>query len=346
MVGDPSGRSDERNLLDLETLRHNVARIELQLQRLLDFEPGPFQARLVNNADWTEPIRLLDFLRDVGKHVTINQMLAKDSVRSRLDSENGLSFTEFSYSLLQGNDFRHLYEHHDVELQAGGSDQWGNIVAGVDLIRKGLGKAAHAMTHPLVLKSDGSKFGKSADGAVWLDPTKTSPYQFRQFWIQVDDTMIGRYLEMFSLRPLDEILGLVEEQVAHPERRSAQRALADELTALVHGSDVLDSIRSAADVLFGGDPLNASEQAIRVVQREVPSSVMSALDMPDVAELLVRIGLSTSKGDARRTLEQGGYRANGRLLDINTQLSTQKLLHDRFLLIRRGKSNYHLIEIS
>ena len=346
MVGDPSGRSDERNLLDLDTLRHNVTCIEVQLRRLLDFEPGPFQARLVNNADWTEPVHLLDFLRDVGKHVTVNQMLAKDSVRSRLDSDNGLSFTEFSYSLLQANDFRHLYEHHDVHLQAGGSDQWGNIVAGVDLIRRSLGQAAHALTHPLVTKADGSKFGKSADGAVWLDPKKTSPYQFRQFWMQVDDALIGRYLQMFSLRPLDQLEDLAEQQLAGPESRIAQRALADELTELVHGLDVLETTRSAANMLFGGDPTAASDQTLVAVQREVPSTQFGAPELLDVAEVLVRVGLATSKSDARRTLEQRGYRVNGAVLTADCLLSDLAPLHGRFLLMRRGKSNYHLIEIS
>ena len=346
MVGDPSGRSDERNLLDLDTLRHNVGCIEVQLRRLLDFEPGPFQARLVNNADWTEPIHLLDFLRDVGKHVTINQMLAKDSVRSRLDSDNGLSFTEFSYSLLQANDFRHLYEHHDVQLQAGGSDQWGNIVAGVDLVRRSLGKSAHALTHPLVTKADGSKFGKSVDGAVWLDPNKTSPYQFRQFWMQVDDAVIVRYLQTFSLRPVAEIAELAAQQLAAPESRVAQRALADELTELVHGLDVLETSRSAANVLFGGDPTAASERTLVAVQREVPSSQIAVSELLDVAEVLVRVGLAASKGDARRTLDQHGYRVNGTALHADSLLSGIAPLHGRFLLMRRGKSNYHLIEIS
>lgn len=346
MVGDPSGRSDERNLLDLDTLRHNVSRIELQLQRLLDFDTGPSQARLVNNADWTEPVRLLDFLRDVGKHVTINQMLAKDSVKSRLDSDNGLSFTEFSYSLLQANDFRHLYEHEGVELQAGGSDQWGNIVAGVDLIRRGLSKAAHAITHPLVTKADGSKFGKSVDGAVWLDPDKTSPYQFRQFWVQVDDSMVGRYLQMFSLAPIEEIDAVIAAHAAAPERRVAQRALASELTRLVHGDRAESAAEQAAAVLFGGDPVVASPEALDAVAREVPSSQRSAASLTDLLATLVDVGLATSNSDARRTLQQRGYRANGVQLDENAQLSSLALLHDRYLLLRKGKANHHLIEIS
>ena len=346
MVGDPSGRSDERNLLDLETLRCNVSCIEAQLQRLLDFSPGPFQAKLVNNADWTEPITLLDFLRDVGKFATVNQMLAKDSVRSRLDTDNGLSFTEFSYSLLQANDFRHLYEHEGVELQAGGSDQWGNIVAGVDLIRRRLSKTAHALTHPLVTKADGTKFGKSIDGAVWLDPAKTSPYQFRQFWIQVDDAMVGRYLHMFSLHPMAELDDLLDRHQSGPEKRVAQRALADELTELVHGSEALEAARVATDVLFGGDPASASEAALAAVSREVPSSRVNISSLDDLFGILVSTGLATSNSDARRTLQQKGYRANGATLDEESLLTEVPLLHGRFLLLRKGKSNHHLIEIS
>src|SRR4051794_28520738 len=254
MVGDPGGRSEERNLLDVETLRHNVECIKRQLSSLLDFEPGPFQATLVNNADWTEGITLLEFLRDVGKYATVNQMIAKDSVRSRLESENGISFTEFSYQLLQANDFRHLYEHHDVEIQAGASDQWGNIVAGVDLIRRRLNAQAFAVTHPLITKADGSKFGKSVGGAVWLDPERTSPYQFWQFWVQVDDVMVGTYLRMLSLRPLEELEALLAEHAAAPERRLAQRALAEELTTVVHGREAAATASRAAEILFGGDP--------------------------------------------------------------------------------------------
>ena len=200
MVGDPGGRSEERNLLDRDTLRHNVASIKAQLERILDFDPGPTQAMLVDNADWTEPMGVLEFLRDVGKHVTVNQMMAKESVRSRLDSEHGISYTEFSYMLLQANDFRHLFEHHGVELQMGGSDQWGNITAGIELVRRRHNHTVHGLTWPLLTKSDGTKFGKSASGAVWLDPARTSPYQFRQFWVQAGDDMVERYLLQFTFR--------------------------------------------------------------------------------------------------------------------------------------------------
>jgi tyrosyl-tRNA synthetase len=346
MVGDPGGRSEERNLLDLDTLRHNVERIKVQLTKLLDFEPGPYRATLVNNADWTNNLTLLDFLRDVGKYSTVNQMIAKDSVRDRLESANGISFTEFSYSLLQANDFRHLYETHEVEMQAGASDQWGNIVAGVDLIRRRLGKQAFAYTHPLITKSDGQKFGKSAGGAVWLDPRRTSPYQFRQFWVQTDDDMVGVYLKMLSMRALDEIEDVLTEHAAAPERRHAQRALAAELTAMVHGADAAAVTDDVAVVLFGGDPTAASAEALQAVAREVPSSSQPRAALDDTVALLVATGLASSNGDARRTLAQRGFRANGVQLDENTQLSDLALLHGRYVLLRKGKSNHHLVEIS
>ena len=346
MVGDPGGRSEERNLLDLDTLRHNVECIKAQLTKLLDFEPGPYQATLVNNADWTNEMRLLDFLRDVGKYSTVNQMIAKDSVRNRLDSENGISFTEFSYSLLQANDFHHLYETYGVEMQSGASDQWGNIVAGVDLIRRRLGKQAFAYTHPLITKSDGQKFGKSVGGAVWLDPQRTSPYQFRQFWVQTDDDMVGVYLKMLSLRPLDEIEAVLTEHAAAPQRRHAQRALAAELTAMVHGSEAAAVTDDVAVVLFGGDPTTASAEALAAVAREVPSSSQPRAALDDTVALLVATGLASSNGDARRTLAQRGFRANGVQLDENSQLSDLALLHGRYVLLRKGKSNHHLVEIS
>ncbi len=345
MIGDPSGRSEERNLLDRDTLRHNVDRITAQLQRLLDFGPGPTAATLVNNADWTEPVGVLDFLRDVGKFVNINQMLAKDSVRSRLEGDGGLSFTEFSYSLLQANDFLHLYTHLGVELQAGGSDQWGNIVAGVDLIRRRTGGHVHAITHPLVTKSDGTKFGKTAGGAVWLDPSKTSPYQFRQFWVNVDDQMVGTYLKMFSLAPLEAVLATIAEHEQAPERRVGQRALADELTAMVHGESAAAAARDAAGVLFGADPTSASSEVLAVVAAEVPSSRAPRSALSDPIGLLVSCGLASSNSDARRTLAQRGIRANGVQLDETGSLHTVPELHGRFVLLRKGKTTYHLVEL-
>ncbi len=347
MIGDPGGRSEERNLLDTETLHHNVECIKVQLSKLLDFEPGPFQATLVNNADWTTPITMLEFLRDVGKHFTVNQMIAKDSVRSRIDSEHGISYTEFSYMLLQANDFRHLYEQHGVQLQAGASDQWGNIVAGTELIRRRLGEQAFAMTHPLMLKADGSKFGKSVGGAVWLDPARTSPYQFRQFWIQVEDQMIGTYMKMLSIRPLDEINALLEEQEAAPERRVAQRALAEELTALVHGSDAAQTAAQAAGVLFGGDPTTATAEVLSVVAAEAPS-----VDLPDdieglrVHDLLIAAGVAKSGSEVNRLLGQGAVRAGNRVLGADGLLAASDLLTGGFLLLRKGKRDFVVGKVS
>lgn len=343
MVGDPSGRSEERNLLDLETLRHNVGRIELQLRRLIDFEPGPAQARLVNNADWTEPLGVLDFLRDVGKFVSVNTMLTKDSVRSRL--EGGLSFTEFSYSLLQANDFRHLYEHEGVELQGGGSDQWGNIVAGVDLVRRRLGATAHAITHPLVTNSDGTKFGKSAGGAVWLDPAKTSPYQFSQFWLRVDDDMAPRYLQMLSMRTVEEIADLTAQSVAAPERRIAQRALSREMTEMVHGRPEAEAAEEAAQILFGGDPTAASAEAFALVAGEVQTIERPREALTDTVGVLVASGLASSNSDARRKLAEGTYRANGVTLGPDTSLADIAPLHGQYLLLSRGKKTHSVISL-
>lgn len=343
MIGDPSGRSEERNLLDIDALRHNVACIEVQLRRLIDFDPGPTQARLVNNADWTQPIGVLDFLRDVGKFVSVNTMLTKDSVRNRL--EGGLSFTEFSYSLLQANDFRHLYEHEGVELQGGGSDQWGNIVAGVDLIRRRLGVAAHAITHPLVTNSDGSKFGKSAGGAVWLDPAKTSPYQFSQFWVQVDDAMAPKYLQMLSMRPLAEITDLAAQSAQAPERRIAQRALSQEMTAMVHGADAAAAAEDAAKILFGADPTAASAEAFALVAREVETVERTRESLADTVGVLVAAGLASSNSDARRQLTQGSYQANGTKLTPESSLADIAPVHERYVLLSRGKKTHRLVRL-
>ncbi|MGA1419469.1 MAG: tyrosine--tRNA ligase, partial [Ilumatobacteraceae bacterium] len=315
MVGDPSGRSEERNLLDSDTLAANVAKIKSQLERLLDFESGSNAATLVDNADWTRDVPVLEFLRDVGKHITVNQMTAKDSVKSRLADENGLSYTEFSYMLLQANDFRHLCEHHDCEMQMGGSDQWGNITAGIDLIRKRLGRSAYGLTWPLLTKSDGTKFGKTADGAVWLDAKKTSPYQFRQFWVQIADSDIENLLPRFSLQSLDEVSALLDAQRDNPAARPAQRALAREMTELVHGKVAADAADAAAAILFGGDPMTASKAAMDFIAAEVPATKMGTAVLADAAGVLAALpGIAASKSEARRLLTQKSVRANGVVL--------------------------------
>ena len=344
MVGDPSGRSEERNLLDADTLRGNVEKISKQLERILDFDKSPRSAVLVNNADWTSGLSVLDFLRDVGKHVTVNQMVAKDSVKSRLQDANGLSFTEFTYMLLQANDFRHLCEHFGCEMQLGGSDQWGNITVGIDLIRKVLGKGAYGLTWPLITKADGTKFGKTASGAVWLDPARTSPYQFRQFWMQVSDIDIERFLPQFSLRPMNEIVGLLAEQRERPESRVAQRALAHEMTSIVHGAASATAAEQAAEVLFGANPVSASLDAIRQILGEVPVTTMGRATLHDSVGVLVTTGLAASNSEARRLLQQRSVRANGEQVDEHARLDRVGLLHGRWMLLRKGKTTYHVLD--
>jgi tyrosyl-tRNA synthetase len=345
MVGDPSGRSEERNLLDGDTLAHNVASIGRQLERILDFGGGPTGATLVNNADWTRTVDVLTFLREVGKHVTVNQMLAKESVRSRLAGEQGLSFTEFSYMLLQANDFRHLCEHHGCEMQMGGSDQWGNITAGIDLIGKRLGRSAHGLTWPLVTRADGSKFGKTAQGTLWLDARRTSPYQFRQYWVQVADDEVEATLARFSLQPMTEIAEILAEQRRAPQSRVAQRALARELTTLVHGEEAAEAAEQAADVLFGAHPTSASPAALHLVASEVPRTEVGAAALGDAIGLLVATGVASSNSDARRLVAQRAVRANGEILDEQSGLARARLLHGRWLLLRKGKTTYHMVEV-
>jgi len=345
MVGDPSGRSEERNLLDAETLHHNVQCIKRQLERILDFEKGPTQAVLVDNADWTRKVSMLDFLRGVGKHITVNQMLAKDSVKSRIADANGLSYTEFSYMLLQANDFRHLAEHHDCEMQMGGSDQWGNITAGIDLIRKTLGRTAYGLTWPLVTRTDGTKFGKTADGSVWLDARRTSPYQFRQYFVQIADADIEKMLLQFSLRPIDQTREIVVEQKRSPETRIGQRSLARELTALVHGEEAAEAAEEAAAVLFGANPMSATPATLHLIASEIAVTQMGRAALGDPIAVLVETKLASSNSEARRLLSQRSVRANGDQVDDQTNLSKIALLHDRWLLLRKGKTGYHLVDI-
>ena len=345
MVGDPGGRSEERNLLDRETLNHNVACVKKQLEKILDFD-GPVAARMVDNATWTEPMGTLEFLRDVGKHFTVNQMVAKESVRARMESENGISFTEFSYMLLQANDFRHLCEFENVEMQMGGSDQWGNITAGTDLIRRRLTKSGYGLTWPLLTRSDGQKMGKSVHGALWLDPEKTSPYEFRQYWVQLPDEDVERFLLQLTLRSVDDIASLMDEHRAAPEKRLAQRALATEVTTLVHGAAAEQAAAEAAQVLFGGDPTTASAEALAVVAREVPSSEVTREQLGDQIAVLVQTGLAASNGEARRTLTQKGFKANGQTLEEAKSLLEVDLLHGRYILLRKGKTNFHLLTVT
>ena len=345
MVGDPGGRSEERNLLDRATLNHNVACVKKQLEKILDFD-GTAAARMVDNATWTEPMGTLEFLRDVGKHFTVNQMVAKESVRARMESENGISFTEFSYMLLQANDFRHLCEFENVEMQMGGSDQWGNITAGTDLIRRRLGTSGYGLTWPLLTRSDGQKMGKSVHGALWLDPEKTSPYEFRQYWVQLPDEDVERFLLQLTLRSVEDIHALMSEHRAAPEKRLAQRALATDVTTLVHGAAAEQAAAEAAQVLFGGDPTTASAEALAVVAREVPSSEVTREQLGDQIAILVQSGLAASNGEARRTLTQKGFKANGQTLEETKSLLEVDFLHGGYILLRKGKTNFHLLTVT
>ncbi len=341
MIGDPSGRSDERNLLDTATLDANLDGIRGQLERLLDFN-GSAAARMVNNHDWTRDVSLLEFLRDVGKHVTVNQMMAKDSVRSRLDSETGISFTEFSYMLLQAFDFWWLHDNYECSLQIGGSDQWGNITAGIDLTRRRSGDAIHGLTWPLMTRSDGAKFGKTAQGAVWLDPERTLPYEFHQYFLRVDDRDVERTLLQLTLLPVVRIGEIMEAHSAAPEERLAQNELADSVTALIHGPDEVRRSRLAASALFGGGDLVADNlEALRGI---VPESALDgsafSSDEPAV-DLLVASGVCSSRGDARRTIAQGGIRFNNRKVDAAD--SDLEPIAGRYLLVQKGKKQRHLV---
>jgi tyrosyl-tRNA synthetase len=350
MIGDPSGKSAERNLLTREQLQHNVSCIKAQLSKLLDFDSGANPARLVDNADWTVGVSYLDFLRDVGKHFSVNMMVAKDSVRSRLEGEAGLSYTEFSYMLLQSYDFYWLRREMDCELQIGGSDQWGNITAGTDLIRKKMQASCWGLTFPLITKADGTKFGKTESGAVWLDPARTSPYRFYQFFINTEDAMVPVYLRKFTLLARAEIEALEATHAAKPEARDAHRVLAREVTALVHGAAARDDAVRASEILFGGSLDGVSERVFEDVVGEVPTRDINraALEGAGLAlvDAVVAAGLAPSKGQARRDLEGGGvYVNNLKQGDAARALTLADTLFGRYLLLRKGKRSYAVLKI-
>ena len=347
-IGDPSGKTQERQLLTKEILDHNIASVKVQLAKLLDFETKENPARLVDNASWTSEYKFLDFLRDIGKHFSVNQMVAKESVRARMeDREVGISYTEFSYMLLQAFDFMVLAREHNCELQIGGSDQWGNITAGIELTRKKLGKQVFGLTLPLITNADGSKFGKTEAGAIWLDPKKTSVYKFYQFWINTADADVIRYLKFFTLqRSKEEIAVLVEKHQKNPEAREAHRALASEMTYLIHGEGALHKAQIASAVLFGagGDILNSTVNFFDDIDGEVPTKEIEKSKLEgagfSLVELLVHAGLSSSKGQARKDIEGGGVNLNNlRETDWHRAVTTKDLIHGHVLL-RKGKKNY------
>ena len=337
MVGDPGGKRTERPVLSLEEVDANAASIQTQLERFLEFE-GPQAAKTLNNASWLRSLGLLEFLRETGKHFTVNYMLQKDSVRSRM--ETGISFAEFSYMLVQAYDFDHLFETEGCELQLGGSDQWGNITAGVELIARKRQASAHALTLPLLTTASGAKFGKSEGENIWLDPARTSPYQFYQFWINQEDADLPRLLRMFTFLDEDRIVQVLREHEANPSARSGQRLLAGDVTTRVHGAEIRERVEAASRILFGGSPIrDADADTLAIVADEVPQATASNDDLGSttVVEALVRVGLASSKAEARRGIEGGGYSVNGDKLTENRTLIASDVLHGRYILLQRGR---------
>jgi tyrosyl-tRNA synthetase len=335
LIGDPSGRSTERSLNEAEVVADWAARIRAQVERLLDFS-GPGPARIVNNLEWTAGLSTLDFLRDVGKHFSVNRMLDKESVSARLQGP-GISFTEFSYQVLQAYDYLELFRRYGCRLQTGGSDQWGNLTAGVDLIRRVTGTTVHALVTPLITKADGTKYGATADGALWLDPELTSPYAFYQYFMNSDDADVGALLRVFSFRSREEIEALEAEVAQRPEGRAAQQALATELTGMVHGTEAAIQAASASAALFGrGELETLAAEVLAAALSELPQAEVGDA-MPTIGDLLVATGLADSRTAARRTVADGGaYLNNRRVADPELVPAETDLLHGRWLLLRRG----------
>ncbi len=350
MIGDPSGKSQERTLLDRDQIEKNVAGLRTQIERFLDFDSGANSALLVNNADWLSEISLVDFLRDTGKYFTVNYMMAKESVRRRLDSEDGLSFTEFSYMLLQAYDFLVLYDRYGCKMQMGGSDQWGNILAGADLVRRLRADRVHGIVFPLVTTAGGTKFGKTEEGTVWLDAGRTSPYKFYQFWLNTDDRDVPSYLRYFTWLDEDTIEEIEEELRENPGKRAAQKTLAEEVTRIVHGDDELARAQAASRVLFGGDVSAMTAEELLEVFEDVPSSEIdrSAFDEDgvDIVELVSDTGLVGSRGEARRLIRGGGISVNNhRVGDEKHRVVIGDAIENRVLVLRRGQKSYRLVRI-
>lgn len=349
MVGDPSGKSAERNLLDSETLDHNVACVKKQLERFLDFDCGENSAEMVNNYDWFKDFSFLDFIRDVGKHLSINYMLAKDSVKSRLDT--GMSFTEFSYQLVQGYDFYHLNKHKDCILQLGGSDQWGNIVTGTELIRRKGGGEAYAVTTPLIKKADGTKFGKTAGGSVWLDAEKTSPYEFYQYWLNASDEDAENFIKIFTFKKREEIEAIIAEHKEAPHLRGLQKALAEDITIRTHGEEALATAIAASKILFGkstSEDLKAlSEKDFFAVFDGVPQATVSRADLDAglgiIDALSAKTGFLASNGEARRELKGNAISVNKEKVNDQFMVTADTLINDKYVLLGKGKKNNYIL---
>ncbi|MGF1426322.1 tyrosine--tRNA ligase [Kitasatospora sp. LaBMicrA B282] len=344
LIGDPKPTA-ERVLNDPETVSGWVERLRGQVGRFLDFE-GEYAARIVNNLDWTSELSAISLLRDIGKYFRVNSMIAKEAVARRLNSDAGISYTEFSYQILQGNDFRELHRRYGCTLQTGGSDQWGNLTAGTELIRKAEGASAHALATPLIVKADGTKFGKTESGTIWLDAELTTPYAFYQFWLNVDDRDVSNFLRIFSFRSKEEIEELERETTERPHLRQGQRALAEELTTLVHGADQYERAVAASKALFGQGELTELDAAtLASALAEVPRAEVT--ELAPIADLLVSVGLAASRSAARRTLKEGGaYLNNAKVADEDAVPTEADLLHGRWLVLRRGKRNLAAIELA
>lgn len=355
MVGDPSGKSAERNLLSEEQLNHNLSCQKKQLEKFLDFDCGNNSATIVNNYDWFKNISFLDFIREVGKHITVNYMMAKDSVKNRLGRDgDGMSFTEFTYQLVQGFDFYYLWKHHGVKLQMGGSDQWGNIVTGTELIRRKDGGEAWALVTPLIKKADGTKFGKTEGGNIWLDPKRTSPYQFYQFWLNAADADVPNYIRIFSLKTKEEIEALEEEHNKAPQQRLLQKELAKEITTRVHSERDYNMALAASEILFGGGTLDTlkalGEDDFAEVFKDVKQAEVSrdaiAAGIPLLDFLSASAGLFPSKGEARRMVQGNGVSLNKqKVSDEKMLVNTDFLLNDRYILAQKGKKDYCLVKV-
>jgi tyrosyl-tRNA synthetase len=349
MIGDPSGKSNERNLLGPEELARNVAGIRAQLERFLDFDAKTNPATMVNNLDWMGDMTFIDFVRDVGKHFSVAAMMNKESVKRRI-SQEGISFTEFSYMVLQGYDYYHLYRHYGCRLQMGGSDQWGNITAGVDLVRRHGGKA-HALVYPLMTTAAGTKFGKTEAGAVWLDPARTSPYRFYQFWINAEDERVIQYLKTFTILTRGEIEELALLHAQAPHRREAQKCLAVEVTRMVHGETALAAAQRATQALFGGDLAGMSATEIEDIFEDIPSSEIPKSDFEGegfpILALFTHCGVTKSNGEARNLLKGGGINLNNvRVSDVGRKVTLEDAIEGRFIVLRKGSKKYHLVKIA
>lgn len=351
MVGDPSGKSNERNMLDLDTLNHNLACQKAQLQKFLDFDCGENAAEIVNNYDWFKDISFLDFIRDVGKHITVNYMMAKDSVKKRLEG-NGMSFTEFTYQLVQGYDFYHLWKERNCLLQFGGSDQWGNIVTGTELVRRKGGGQAFACTATLITKSDGSKFGKSEGGNVWIDPKKTSPYKFYQYWLNASDEDAKKYIRIFTLKDQESIEAIEVEHDKAPEMRILQKALAEDITLRIHGEEALEMAHKASNILFGKstaeDLKSISEDDFLSIFSGVPQSEISMNELNEglgiIDALSAKSGFLKSNGEARRALKENSISVNKTKVNDQYTLGATDLLSQRYVLLQRGKKSYCILK--